>query len=52
MLVTSFAGSNREFRVWLQTRTANVVDLAEYRKKRKAALRTAAPRNSTDPIIA
>jgi len=41
MLVASFVGTNREFRKWLNVRTRNVVSLAEYREKRKAARRAA-----------
>lgn len=41
MLVASFSGTNREFREWLAARTANVVSLAEYRRRRKAAWRAA-----------
>ena len=52
MLVTSFAGSNRDFRRWLSTRTANVVSLAEYRKKRKYRSKRAAGVKPVNPIIA
>jgi len=52
MLVTSFVGSNREFREWLSARTGNVISLAAYRGKRKAASRRAAIRKSSDPSIA
>lgn len=51
MLVSSFMGSNRDFRVWLYVRTRNVVDLAVYRKKKKAASR-AALRKLFNPSIA
>ncbi len=51
MLVTSFCGSNREFRTWLKIRTANVVSLAEYREKRKSATKKAL-RKLSNPSIA
>lgn len=51
MLVASFVGSNREFRAYLAARTANVISLAWYRYKKKAAKR-AAQGSSLDPIIA
>ena len=51
MLVSSFIGSNREFRKWLEVRTGNVGSLADYRKKKKAASK-AARIISHKPIIA
>ena len=50
-LVASFSGTNREFREWLAARTANVVSLAEYRRRRKAAWRAARVK-PVKPIIA
>lgn len=35
MLVSSFIGSNREFRAWLAMRTRNVVGLGGVQRKRK-----------------
>lgn len=52
MLVSSFIGSNREFRKWLDARTANVVNLAEYRRKRKNRSKRAAIRKMFNPSIA
>jgi len=52
MLVTSFAGSNYEFRKWLDARTRNVVSLAEYRRKRKYRSKRAARVKPVNPIIA
>jgi len=52
MLVSSFIGCNRDFRVWLGIRTANVVDLAEYRRERKCRSKRAALRKSINPSIA
>ena len=51
MLVSSFTGSNREFRKWLEVRTGNVVSLADYRRKKKATTR-AANHKFHKPIIA
>lgn len=51
MLVSSFMGSNRDFRAWLYIRTGNVVSLAAYRRKRKAASK-AALRKTFNPSIA
>jgi len=41
-LLASFVGKNRDFRAWLAAgMPANVVSLAEYRRRRKAAWRAA-----------
>lgn len=51
-LLASFVGKNRDFRVWLAAqRPANVLSLAEYRRKRKAAWRAARVK-PVKPIIA
>lgn len=52
--VSGFAGKNSEFRGWLAARMypGKVVSLAEYRRKRKAALKKAALRKLFNPIIA
>ena len=54
MLVASFSGTNREFREWLAAgMPANVVSLAEYRRKRKnRSRRRAARAKPVKPIIA
>ena len=52
MLVMSFAGTNEDFRIWLQTRTSSVVDLAAYRRERKCRSKRAALRKSINPSIA
>ena len=41
MLVSSFIGSNREFRAWLAMRTRNVVGLGGVQMKRKNRSRAA-----------
>jgi len=52
MLVTSFVGRNKDFRTWLAAgMPANVVSLAEYRRKKKTASR-AARAKPVKPIIA
>lgn len=52
LLVSSFVGSNQEFRKWLDARTRNVVSLAEYRRKRKYRSNRAARVKSVKPSIA
>lgn len=52
MRISSFAGTNKDFRIWLRARTANVVSLTDYRIKRKTASKRAAIRKTSDPIIA
>lgn len=51
MLITSFTGTNRDFRTWLAAqRPANVVSLAEYKKKKAA--KEAAKQKPVNPSIA
>ena len=52
MLVSSFIGSNREFRAWLAMRTRNVVGLGGVQMKRKNRSRRAARAKPVKPIIA
>lgn len=54
-VIAHFQGKNRDFRAWLAAgMPANVVSLAEYRKKRKAAKKAAMrkPFNPINPSIA
>jgi len=52
MLVSSFIGSNREFRAWLAMRTRNVVGLGGVQRKRKRPLRARPNRCVVTSIIA